>query len=53
MSMEAAVEITPLLKEKQGTQVTLKSTKHDNANMTFGWQSLLKGTFCPKMVPYG
>ena len=51
MSMKAAVEITPLLEEKLGTRVTLTSTTHENANMTFGWQSLLEGTFCREMVP--
>jgi hypothetical protein len=38
MFVEAAMEITPLSEEKQGTQVTLTSTKHENANMTFDRQ---------------
>jgi hypothetical protein len=38
MFVEAAMEITPLSEEKQGTQVTLTSTKQENANMNFGRQ---------------
>jgi hypothetical protein len=38
MFVEAAVEITLLSEEKQGTQVTSTSTEHENANMNFGRQ---------------
>ena len=38
MFVEAAVEITLLSEEKHGTQVTLTSTEHENANMTLDRQ---------------
>jgi hypothetical protein len=38
MFVEAAMEITTLSEEKQGTQVTLTSTEHENANMNFDRQ---------------
>jgi hypothetical protein len=47
MFVEAAVEITLLSEEKQGTQVTSTSTEHENAIGNFTSKGLFVGRWFP------